>query len=655
MSLKFLILDTYYERFLDSFYAERPDLVAASYEQQWQALMDYCFGTADFYSFNLRKLGHEAEEVVANCTPLQQQWIRENRVRTGGLFPFQKALGIHKGWQLRVLAAQIEKLKPDILYVQDLNWTDVSFLREIQVRLIVGQTAYPLHPNLDYRSYDLILTSFPHYVEMFRNYGVRSEYLRIAFEPQVLERLGAVHPTYPVVFVGGYSAHHRSGSQILEQLANQLPLDFWGYGVEYLPHDSPIRQRYHGEAWGIEMYRILAQSQIALNRHIDIAGCFANNMRLYEATGVGTLLVTDWKDNLHELFEPGREVVTYRDVRECTGLVRYYLDHEDERTAIAKAGQERTLREHTYYHRMEELVDVVDRYLRYPERITRKVVIPAAVLKHDRLDQVVTAVRPLLKQLPGQRFLRPLWHRLRARISMGQLISYGHHVISSSAVTEALTDGWKDPSIPQKQRHLVDSELQRMHQGDIVPVYRVAAQAVRATGLEDPLIVEIGCASGYYSEVLSHLLGHPMRYMGADYSAALVQQASQYYPGLPFMVADATALPLRDNCCDILFSPALLMHVPAYEQAIRESVRLSRFWCIFHRTPVVKSVSTVYLSKRAYGVPVVEIVFNENELLALFDRLGLRVEQTFQVGQYDLPDLPEPVEIKTYACCKAAK
>ena len=40
-------------------------------------------------------------------------------------------------------------------------------------------------------------------------------------------------------------------------------------------------------------------------------------MRLYEATGVGTLLVTDYKDNLHEMFIPGKEVVVYRDADEA--------------------------------------------------------------------------------------------------------------------------------------------------------------------------------------------------------------------------------------------------------------------------------------------------------------------------------------------------
>jgi spore maturation protein CgeB len=86
-------------------------------------------------------------------------------------------------------------------------------------------------------------------------------------------------------------------------------------------------------------------------------------MRLYETTGVGTLLLTDWKDNLHEMFEPDAEVVTYRTPEECVERINYFLKHEAERARIAKAGHTRTLRDHTYRGRMAELVALVERYL----------------------------------------------------------------------------------------------------------------------------------------------------------------------------------------------------------------------------------------------------------------------------------------------------
>ena len=121
------------------------------------------------------------------------------------------------------------------------------------------------------------------------------------------------------------------------------------------------------------MFRILGQSRIALNRHIGSATRYANNMRLYEATGMGALLLTDHKENLAEIFEPGSEVLAYRSVAECVELARYYLEHELERQAIARAGRRRVLRDHTYAQRAQEMETIIDEYLhgrRAPAPIT---------------------------------------------------------------------------------------------------------------------------------------------------------------------------------------------------------------------------------------------------------------------------------------------
>jgi spore maturation protein CgeB len=363
--VKFLIIDTYYPGFLRSYYAQHLEFQDRPYADQWRVLMDQCFGTADFYSVNLRKLGHDAHEVVANCDVLQRRWTREHALGLWAAFPIYGRLRKMRNWHAAVLKAQVETLKPDVVYVQDLNWTDAAFLRAIKRtrRLVVGQTAYALREDVDYEPYDLILTSFPHYVVQLRSQGVRSEYLRFAFEPHVLEFLGPVQPRYEVTFVGGYSSNHSNGIQLFEHVASRVPVQFWGYGADGLPSGSMIRRSYHDEAWGMQMYRILAESKISLNRHIDHSQRFANNMRLFETTGVGTLLVTDWKENLSEMFEVGKEVVAYRTPQECVEMVTYYLQHDEERRAIARAGQERTLRDHTYQQRMKELADIVRKYL----------------------------------------------------------------------------------------------------------------------------------------------------------------------------------------------------------------------------------------------------------------------------------------------------
>ena len=353
--MRVLIVDTCYERFLGSHYTRNPGLEDAPYDHQWRALMDTFFGTADSYSHYLAELGHAAHELVVNCDPLQRAWAREHGVRGRFRRPPLDAIAL----------AQAEAFAPDVVYVQNLSVFRPQTLRRLGAgRLLVGQIASELPPQAQLEPFDLITTSFPHYVRRLGERGIRSEYFRIGFDPRVLARVGDPERTTPVAFVGALGrAQHARGNELLERAAHALPIDFWGTGVEDWPRDSQLRSRYRGEAWGIDMFGVLARSRIALNRHIDVAEDYANNMRLYEATGMAALLLTDEKRNLDELFEPDREVVTYADESELVERARYFLEHEDERAAIAAAGRERTLRDHSYRVRMRELADLLARWI----------------------------------------------------------------------------------------------------------------------------------------------------------------------------------------------------------------------------------------------------------------------------------------------------
>ncbi len=242
-----------------------------------------------------------------------------------------------------------------------------AFIREAvrpYVKLVVGQHASKLPPVEHFRGCDLIISSLPNQVEKIREVGVKAEYLPLAFEARLVDQVGLVPKQYSVVHTGGYAGIHKERTQLLEQVAEQVDLDFWGYGVEALPKSSAIHRKYHGQAWGIDMYRVRASGRVVLTKHItSVAGPFANNMTLFETTGIGSLLVTDHKANLSKLFEPGKEIVVYNGVQDCVEKIRYYLEHDEERESIAKAGQRRTLREHTYQHRMQELLSILKRHM----------------------------------------------------------------------------------------------------------------------------------------------------------------------------------------------------------------------------------------------------------------------------------------------------
>ena len=106
------------------------------------------------------------------------------------------------------------------------------------------------------------------------------------------------------------------------------------------------------------MYQFLHDSNITINAHGSRIS-FAANVRLYEASGVGTCLLTDWKENIAELFEPNKEIVTYATKEEACDKIKYLLRHDSVRQKIAYNGQQRTLRDYTYSKRVAGVIGYI--------------------------------------------------------------------------------------------------------------------------------------------------------------------------------------------------------------------------------------------------------------------------------------------------------
>ena len=115
--------------------------------------------------------------------------------------------------------------------------------------------------------------------------------------------------------------------------------------------------------YGLPMYRALRSARVGLNVHGDVTPRYAGNMRLFECTGIGTCLLTDWKENLSELFEPDAEVAAFRSVDECAEKLAWLLSNDEARAGIAAAGRRRVLASHTFAHRAAEIDELVRNHL----------------------------------------------------------------------------------------------------------------------------------------------------------------------------------------------------------------------------------------------------------------------------------------------------
>ena len=93
--------------------------------------------------------------------------------------------------------------------------------------------------------------------------------------------------------------------------------------------------------------------------HGEAAGEYAANVRLFEITGVGSCMITDWKRNLNDIFEIDKEVVAFTTGDECIEKIKWLLNHQKERQEIAEAGQKRVLRDHTFKIRAGQLNEII--------------------------------------------------------------------------------------------------------------------------------------------------------------------------------------------------------------------------------------------------------------------------------------------------------
>jgi glycosyltransferase involved in cell wall biosynthesis len=227
--------------------------------------------------------------------------------------------------------------------------------------------------------------------EQLSNIHIQPELLYHGFETTVLGKVGVESRTIDISFIGSIILrrdYHIKRGKVIQKLLDNTNIELWTPSLRegsssfkqiYNLLKNPFTKlrmtkemypsRIHNPVYGLDMYRILAKSKITVNCDADGAGEYAGNMRMFEATGMGTLLITDWKKNITDLFEPDKEIITYKTPEECVEKVRYYQENEKEREKISLAGQQRTLKDHTFEKRMKQLVEIIERRNKNGNRI----------------------------------------------------------------------------------------------------------------------------------------------------------------------------------------------------------------------------------------------------------------------------------------------
>jgi spore maturation protein CgeB len=86
----------------------------------------------------------------------------------------------------------------------------------------------------------------------------------------------------------------------------------------------------------------------------------AVNQRVFDVPASCGFLLTDYRAQIADLFDPGREIATYRCIEELNEMIKKYLSDRQEANRITHAARKRILHEHTYVHRVQSMLRSLD-------------------------------------------------------------------------------------------------------------------------------------------------------------------------------------------------------------------------------------------------------------------------------------------------------
>lgn len=375
--MKFVEVTKLYPKYLNYIYEKNPNYLRLPYDKHLLSILEDCNAESNFLLQELEKFGYETEMFYFNAVQLQKSYDED--LSNYSLF--------------EIIKCQLKKSKPDILFISDL-----FCFNEIQLKILKAEmpsstkfVAWHFGVVNDFskknaRYFDQIYTGSKYMVKTLSKYNNNVKLLYHCFSPMILEKIKKQQKSNIVVFPGSisldcqFSRLEMCGS-IIEA---GIPLIFAGeiYGTlnpttirkilgyyklrlkNKVPHSSrykeyerKLRQNMVSSKFGMEYYQFIADNLVCINKHADISGTGSGNMRMTEVTGIGTCLLTDFKEENKDLFEPDYEIVEYKNTEELIEKAKWLIANPKKAMEIASAGQRKTLNSFTYKQKAQQIIE----------------------------------------------------------------------------------------------------------------------------------------------------------------------------------------------------------------------------------------------------------------------------------------------------------
>ena len=163
-----------------------------------------------------------------------------------------------------------------------------------------------------------------------------------------------------VIFVGHFEDDFRF--DYVKSLASFSNINFklFGSGWNRVIKNDPVLKKFFpvsSDTFGVDYAKYLSGSKIAL--------CFFSKLnrdtytrRCFEIPASGSLLFSEYSDDLASMFREGIEAVFFRSKDDFINKIHYYLDNNDLRIQIAQQGNNRLLQDgHDVFSRAKQVIE----------------------------------------------------------------------------------------------------------------------------------------------------------------------------------------------------------------------------------------------------------------------------------------------------------
>tara|TARA_B100000902_G_C27294465_1_gene909111 strand:- start:64 stop:1167 length:1104 start_codon:yes stop_codon:yes gene_type:complete len=367
MNIKILYYSTVYNELIKNFENTIKNSSDLNFNDHTNRFMEFSRGQEFSYKYYLDEIGYDVNVIYYNYNKLQKKWSSENKILNSNSY--------------QVLEEQIKKIRPTIIYFQNIFLLNDNFFLEIKnkfpfVKLIICWVCSPFSKKQHeiIRNSDLVFTCNNGFLNSLLKLNKRTVKIDHAFDER--NSFSNTNRTIDVSFNGSIVCNKNFHLNRFENLyyLNKKIKNFNIYSKIYYKMNLfnflnfnnlikfySLKKKIKNPKYGKEYFMQLHKSKICFNSHLDIDN-YSGNMRLFEGTGSGCLMITNYTDDLKNFFNDD-EIVSYSSKEDALEKIKYFLDNPKEIVNIATRGRNKTLKNHSYRIRANKINEILIKYI----------------------------------------------------------------------------------------------------------------------------------------------------------------------------------------------------------------------------------------------------------------------------------------------------